>query len=363
MNTQNQQNNPRKGGFVKYIGYILFAIAGIMLIGMFSSTAKLSRYTKLYEKEVYPLYQSYDQNNEYFDGYVMAFNGFYDQNPIYTYKQNDREASPLEFTLNIYRARFTDVTYKFYFFRQEKINNGFIIQFKDLKYNGEDIMELNRAYYNTEPPIHLFGVYLRYSTKPNVDLNRTNPYNYQLDPRLPFVVSNDILDLGDGTFTELLEIRVDHIPYDAEKNADLNNKETLFVLNSDGLKTHGDNPLYVHDLSVSRDKYTFSTNEIAGDLPTNAEVQTLNLSYQKLDLSPYNGTVIGSTIVIVLIVLLAAYFMFFNRIVMTKIQQKRTTKRIAAQQASSIVSQTTIEADFTESEPVTEVEDETKHIN
>ena len=83
----------KKKSITQYLGYILFAIAAFMLIGMFNNTAKLARTSKYYEKEVYPKYQSYDQNNDYLDGYVTAGSGFYDKDPIYTYKQNDPAAS------------------------------------------------------------------------------------------------------------------------------------------------------------------------------------------------------------------------------------------------------------------------------
>lgn len=110
----------KKKSITQYLGYILFAIAAFMLIGMFNNTAKLARTSKYYEKEVYPKYQSYDQNNDYLDGYVTAGSGFYDKDPIYTYKQNDPAASDLEFSLNIYRARFTRTTYSLYFSRNNQ---------------------------------------------------------------------------------------------------------------------------------------------------------------------------------------------------------------------------------------------------
>lgn len=330
----------KKKSITQYLGYILFAIAAFMLIGMFNNTAKLARTSKYYEKEVYPKYQSYDQNNDYLDGYVTAGSGFYDKDPIYTYKQNDPAASDLEFSLNIYRARFTRTTYSLYFFKKQSTSDGFIIEIKDLKYKGTDIMDLNRPYDSQEIPANLFRVYLRFdpAVLPHVKESDTSgAYAYTLSPMYPAIVDKSLLQIDkDGTLAELIEIRIVHVPLDYEKKPIEDSKQTLFVTNSDGNKFYGDAPIYAHDLSLTKDKYEFSETEVKGTTPTEEEITALNLSYNKLNLSPYNGGVVLSTVIITVIVIIAAYFMFFNKLVVAKIQEKRAEKRLAAKQADSM---------------------------
>ena len=342
----------KKVNVTQILGYILFAIAAYMLIGMFFNTSVISRTSKYYEEKVYnEHYKYYDQNSDYLDAYLTAGNGFYDKDPIYTYKQNDTTVSDLQFSLNVYRTRVVRTSYKLYFFKQQTSSDGYVIEIKDLKYKGEDLMGLNDEYNTKEVPNHLFRVYLRFdpAVLPHVkESDSKGAYAYTLSPKYPAIIDKGLLQIDKDTLAELIEIRVVHVPLDAEKNPIEDNKETLFVVNSDNNKFYGDNPIYVHDLDLSVDKYTFTKTEVSGLFPTETEVQAQNLSYQKLDLSPYNGGVVLSVVIITFIVLLAAYFMFFNKFVVARVQEKRAEKRLTAKQAESMNPQVHQEAIFSD---------------
>lgn len=341
----------KKGNFMRYLGYALFAVAAFILVGMFFSTAKMGRTGNYFKDEVFPHFKNYDQNDDYLNEYVTVSNGFYDKDPIYTYKQDNAEASDIQFSLNIYRGRFTRVTNSLYFFPKESSSNGFIIEFKDLKYKGEDIMDLNRLFDSKEAPVHLFRVYLRFSPAvlPHVkQSDSTGAYAYTMNPLYPAIIDESLLRIDKDQLAELVEIRLVHVPYDADKKPNEDEKETLFVLNSDGQKIHGDKPIYLADLNLVNTNYTFTTAEVAGKLPTEAEITANNLSYKKLELSQYNGSVTVTTLIVVLVVILAAYFMFGHKLVIAKIQEKRTAKRMAAKKATSLAPKESIEADFTE---------------
>lgn len=353
-------NKNTKQKVFQILGYVLFAVAAFMLIGMFHNSAKISRISKYHEKDVFePNFKNYSgTNKDYLDGYVTAAGGFYDRDPIYSYVQNDPAASDLEFSLNIYRVRLIRTTYRLYFFPVDFESEGYLIEITDLKYKGEDIMQLDREYRDTEK--YLFRVYLRFNTKlaDGINQDESNSY-YTISPMYPaiFDTMGLLQENADGETPELIGLEIAHVPLDADKRPIESDVSSLFIANSDGNVRYTKTlPIFDHNLTVSADDYTFTKDEVKGFMPTADEVAANNLSYQELDLSKYNGGVALSTIIIAVIVLLAAYFMFFNKLVVAKVQEKKREKQVAAATAKALEPKSSMEAEFTPTADDTEPE-------
>lgn len=358
MNTQQNNNrNTTKGRIIQIIGYVLFGVATFMIIGMFYNSSLMGRSGKYHEKDVFPLYEKYDENKEYLDAYVTVSNGFYDKTPIYTYTQNDGEASDLLFTLNIYRARFTRVSYKLYFFPKKVVGEGYVIEIADLQYKKsdgtfEDLMQFEREYDTKEK--YLFKIYPRFDRPlaESITKNAKVDDGYVISPMYPAIFeTTGILRDGEEGRPELVELHIARVYVDEETGKETN-YESLFIVNSDGGMEHHnvprEFPIFVHDLTAKTSDYTFTKAEISGDMPTATEAQNLGLSYEELDLSKYNGSVIVTTLIIGLIILLTAYFMFFNKFVVAKVQQRKRAKEVAASTVKSLEPKTSMEAQYKE---------------
>lgn len=339
-----------KGNFMKILGYVLFAVAAFILVGMFYNTSHMGRAGNYYRDEVFPLYKDFDTNDEYLDEYVTLSNGFYDKDEIYSFSNINETLTgenQLQFTLKIYRARFQAKSNTLYFFPQANETSGFLIVFKDLVFNGESIMDLNREFDPQAQPNHLFRIYLGFDQELANIKPTDGTYAYFLSPLYPAVIEDSVLAGKDGSFATLNEIIVAHVPKNEKGEPNEEKKEFLYVFNSNEEEIYGDIH-YEHDLDLVRDNYLFTKDEVKGTFPTEAEVTAGNLSYKALNLSAYNGSVITTTLIVVGVVILAAYFFFFHKLVVAHFQQKRTEKRLAAKKAQGLEDSSEMDADFEE---------------
>ena len=329
-----------KGNFMRILGYILFLAAGFILVGMFYNTASLGRVNSYYKENVFPKFKEYNENSEYLDGFITANNGFYDKTPIYTLSNNDSEASEFFFTLNIYRAKFAFRSNVLYFFPAEQVENGFIIEFKNLQYKGEDLMELDRAIDSDSVVSNRFHVYVTYDVE-------TKQVDFPLAPSQPYASFDALMQKDDGTYAKLTSIRVDYIP--PKVDGETVKAKTLLMVNNSPDLNAGDGETFIrNDLNVTKELYTIGTDEVAGVFPTEAELQNSTFSYEKLDLSKYNGSVALATSLVIVVVIIGAYCMFVHKTVMAHFQQKRTEKRLAAKREKELAQTHAQDAEFEE---------------
>lgn len=341
----------KKGIITKVLGYVIFLVAALLVIGMFFSTSRRGRTGEFYQNEVYPHYLTYDQNSNYFDGYVTASNAFYDRDPIFTYSNFDNEESELHFSLNIYRMRQTVTQDKLYFFEQKRVVNGYIVEIKDLSYKNVDLMELTRGV-NEDPSFeHYLRVTLGFSPAvlPNVQQN-DNAYSYTLVPAYPAMISDLILDLnekGVESYAVLEKIQIWHYPLDEEKQPIDDQKQLLYMFSADDVMDEGDEvTVNVKGLSLERDDYLITNDEVAGAFPTDLEMSNANFYYEKLDLSAYNGRVVRTVLIVSAIAVVAAYFMFAHKLVMNKIHETRTQKKLNAKKTESMLEGDIVDAEY-----------------
>lgn len=328
------------------IGYVLFALAAVIVLGNVYNYASFERTQKYFTEQVYPEYQTYDQNSNYLDGIVTLNNGYYDKDPIYTFtKETATEENPLIFTLNVYRIKFLAQGRTLYFFPASKLESGFLLEFKGLMYNGVDLMELNRPINSQEPPKEYLRLYLEFDQD-------GKDYYQPLSPASPLLLHDTILTKGDGkTFSTLTGISVAHFDLD-DKHAPVNStKKILFSANFDETRKIGDeHTVFDHTFDMSREKYLFSETEVSGKFPTDEELANLpTLHYTKLSLAKYNYLIALYTLGAFLFVLLAAYMLFVHKHVKAYFQQKRAEKRLADKRAAEMApSGENVEADFEE---------------
>lgn len=353
-----------KGNIMRYLGYALYAVAIFILVGMFYNTSRMGRTGNYYQDEVFPNYENYDkarpiktgdESDElqyYMDGYVTVSNGFYDTNPIYSFKNEDPEVSKLLFELNIYRAQFSVETSSLYFFTKTTLVSGFVIEIKPFTYDGEtNLMQIERGVNDAYIPKHQFKVNLEFNPAvlPNVQ-QTNNAYSYMVDPVFPAVINDNLLSLEDNRYADLVGISILYTPTNEAGELLDEDPTIVFTATTPNRQPSGDaNTLVDQTLDLSRDQFVF--DEIAGDFPTEAELSANpSIFYKPLELSQYNRGVVVTMLIVGGLVLLATYFMFIHKIVKAKISQARTEKRLADKKASEMQKQQTMEADFNQSE-------------
>lgn len=289
---------------VKVLSYLLYSLfLGITLfVGI--RVSRSYRNIGYYNEKVFPLYSTFDieepskyKDKEFLNKTISAFKGYYSENHIYEYSNND----PLKGLI---------INLKIYPFYRTVAKNGvgYVIHIDKLEYEGYDLMGRTRA--NPSPrEYHVkYPVFMDFSFS-----NSNQMAKYEkvlLDPFKINYFTND--DLGNTTSNknELLGIKF-YINKDNPLLILTNERSEFFNVSSKVKKT---------DLDLNESKYTLNINY---KKPTAEDINNYKINYEIVNYGKHQNVMTLTILIIIFIFIIVGYFAFIHGYIVKYYKEKK----------------------------------------